>query len=112
MANVQCAGSQRITITRLTKKEERPWEIDGKRGTTPAHVVISARAKLVELVDGQPDCYEKPIAIVCDDLATAAILSVGQQIDAVIFAEGKGESGLKVKWRLVSFSPVAKKATN
>ena len=107
---VQAAGIQRLTVTKLTNKEARPWEIEGNKGIVPAHFVISARAKLVELVDGVPDTYDKPIGIVCEDLAAAATLSVGQQIDAVIYADGKGEGGLKVKWRLVSFTPVAKKA--
>jgi len=105
----QSAGSQRLTVTKLTSKEARPWEVEGNKGVTPAHCVISARARLVELVDGVPDTFDKPIAIICEDLALAATLAVGQAIDAVLYADGKGEGGLKIKWRLVSLTPVAPK---
>ena len=110
MAAVQSAGTQRITITKLTKKEDKPWDIDGNKGVTPAHVVMSARAKLVELIDGQPDTYDKPIGIVVEDLAAASTFAVGQTLDVVLYAEAKGQAGEKTKWRLASFTPVAKKA--
>lgn len=112
MASVQSAGTQRLLVTKLTNKEARPWEVEGNKGITPAHCVISARAKIIEMIDGIPEIYDKPIAIIAEDLTAASTLAVGMQIDAVIYADARGESGLKIKWRLVSFSIVGKKSAS
>ena len=107
MANVQSAGVQRLTVLTAESVPEKAWKMDGgSSGITPPFVLISAQAKLVELVNGRPGVYEKPIAIRCFDLAAAASLVVGSQIDGVLFSEAKGKAGEKTNWHLGQFTVV------
>lgn len=114
---IQSAGVQRIVVTKITQKEAMSGQTEsGTAWSKPAHQLISCRARLVELVDKQPDQYERLIAITNYNLS--ARLDVGETYDVVIYVEAKGKAGEKVEYHLVSCLPVAsttpsqKKASN